>query len=321
MKTMPRGDFVSDTNLEYAVITLALSMIRGMGNARLNQTLALVQRCRWDLSQLRDVSAPAFIRQVQEQDPTIASLLTRCDTAYFETAGALIQRAQENGIRPVTIRESGYPASIRTCLGNLAPPLLFVLGNAALLHDTAGAVAGTRAPSARGEKAARTAAEAIVEHTMSLVSGGATGVDHAAHDAAIAAGKNTVLILPQGLLTWTPPASWRDALNEGRLAAISACMPDAPWQTHAAVARNALISAQAQTVCIVEPKKQGGSLLTMRHAIHQRKPTFVTPLHAAPPGLRPYVHPIGDLDKTLASLDLKQLLHTGNMQDGQAELP
>ncbi len=305
---------------EDAVVILALSLTPGMGNTRVNQTLALAQCCGWDIPQLRQVSNPSFLRRVLEQDAAIAAQLRHCEAALFEKAQAYISRALARGLQVLHILEDAYPQSIRMHLGAAAPPVLFLWGNAALVHATAGAVVGTRNPSPGGIRAAGKAARTIVARATSLVSGGAAGVDRAGHDAALKTKSNTVVLLPQGILSWSLPGSWRSAFGAGRIAVLSACLPDAPWQTHAAVSRNALISAMAQVVCVVEPRKQGGSIQTTRHAVGQGKPVFVEPLDALPVSLRVQARPLHALTAVLPELDLERMLREKNDGNRQRDL-
>jgi DNA processing protein len=156
-------------------------------------------------------------------------------------------------------------------------------------------------PSEKGRKAARDAAHAIASHGAIVVSGGAVGVDWAAHDAMVLSGRQTLVILPQGIATYPLPGRWRYAREEGRLLLVSPYLPNASWRTHAAVSRNALISAQAQLVCVIEPRSQGGSILTTRHAVNQQKAVFAEPLSSLPASLRPHAQPLSGFRDALSS--------------------
>ena len=137
---------------------------------------------------------------------------------------------------------------------------------------------------------------------MAVVSGGAAGVDWAAHDAALQSGGSTVIFLPQGILVYEMSSAWREAMDEGRLLLASEYLPDAPWRTYAAVSRNALIAAQARLVCVIEPRKQGGSLLTARHAVDQGKQVLVEPLGALPVPLQSCAAPLEQLAQALENV-------------------
>ncbi|MBM3288510.1 MAG: hypothetical protein FJY92_00005 [Candidatus Hydrogenedentes bacterium] len=74
--------------------------------------------------------------------------------------------------------------------------------------------------------------------------------------------------------TYTFPGYVRDALESDRCALISQFDPELTWQTHAAVTRNATIAALSKLVCVVEPKRMGGSMRTARNARDQGKPVY-----------------------------------------------
>jgi DNA processing protein len=81
------------------------------------------------------------------------------------------------------------------------PMVLWALGPARLdeAAQRAAAVVGTRAASAYGEHVAADLAAGLVERDVTVVSGGAYGIDGAAHRAALAADGITVAVLAGGL--------------------------------------------------------------------------------------------------------------------------
>ncbi|MCK5861903.1 MAG: DNA-processing protein DprA [Candidatus Hydrogenedentes bacterium] len=305
---------------EDTAIILTLSRVPGMGNVRVNRLLAFMCRAGWEMSRLRDVGNKDFLSKIIEWDSGIAALLCNCDGKLFEESHTCLEHAAQHDIYTIHVLEDVYPKLLKQYLDVATPPLLFVRGNNSLLHKVAGAVVGTRNPSKRGISAAHHAAEAIVQNKAVVVSGGAFGVDRAAHDAAVRAGGHTVVLLPQGVLSWSFPKHWSTAFKEGRVTLVSAYLPNASWQTHAAVSRNALISAMAQVVCVVEPRKQGGSILTLRHAIEQHKPVFVEPVSALPTGLHTQVQPLQDFPEALASLDLERMFAVRETKAVQIDL-
>lgn len=185
-----------------------------------------------------------------------------------------LRKAEADGVRVVCRGAAGYPAAFDACLGADAPPLLYYTGDLALASAVAGAVVGTRSPSRSGLRTAGRCAASLVRGGAVVVSGAAAGVDTAAHETALRNGGRSVALFPQGLLTLALPDAWREAGREGRLLLLSECPPHAGWQTHAAVARNRLIAALARVVCVVEPRKMGGSIQTARHAAAQGRAVF-----------------------------------------------
>lgn len=183
---------------------------------------------------------------------------------------------------PVRLRGApGYPPDLDRFLGDAAPPFLCMLGDERWEAPQAGVV-GARQAQARGLALARQCGAAFAEMGVSVVSGGADGVDLAAHRGAVLDGGRTVVVLPQGILGYTPPRWLWDAVRDGRGLIISEWLPTAPWSTAEAVTRNATISALSRAVCVIEPRKTGGSVRTARVALAQGKPVFVE----AAPGAR-----------------------------------
>jgi len=282
-----------------ALALLALTLVPGMGNRRISQFVALLGGHGLDVSSLAAGANASFHRKIPELKLQFEGVLERVAGETLGQAETCMHRAEAAGLSWIHLLADDYPKPLAAFLDSGAPPFLFLLGNRSLLGKAACAVVGTRSPSRGGIRAARCASQAIVEAEMTVVSGGAAGVDWAAHEAALQSGGSTLLFLPQGIRTYGMPGEWRDAMDAGRLLLASEYLPDAPWQTYAAVSRNALIAAQARLVCVIEPRKQGGSILTARHALDQGKPVLVEPVSALSSPLQSRVMPLEQLGQTL----------------------
>jgi DNA processing protein len=192
-----------------------------------------------------------------------------------ERAARHVARVQQAGAQFYTVTEADYPPSLLGALGPSAPPVLTILGDAELFARDAGGVVGSRAPSESGTTLAGLCTGWLVKQGRVTVSGGAQGVDTAAHSAALEAGGSTVVVLPQGLLTYRASAALATAIEEGRAVLVSQFLPDAAWSVGAAVARNETIAALSRLVCIIEPGSPGGSAKTGQDALNQGKPALV----------------------------------------------
>lgn len=89
-----------------------------------------------------------------------------------------------------------------------APLALWVVGPLRLdeVAERAAAIVGTRMPTAYGEHVASDLSAGLAEHDVAVVSGGAYGVDGAAHRAALAAEGHTVAVLAGEWMFTTRPA-------------------------------------------------------------------------------------------------------------------
>jgi DNA processing protein len=180
----------------------------------------------------------------------------------------------QHGVRCFAFTDEAYPHLLGEHLGDAAPALLWCVGNLELLKGYGAGIVGTREPSPTGEAVAADCAKLFVTERASIVSGGADGIDSVAHRAALDAGGTTIIVLPMGIRMYSFPGHARNAIETGRCAIVSQFDPEMTWQTHAAVTRNATIAALSKIVCVIEPKRMGGSMRTAKHAREQGKKVF-----------------------------------------------
>jgi DNA processing protein len=157
-----------------------------------------------------------------------------------------------------------------------APPLLWVLGDAALLGRRPVAIVGARVASAAGRRFARTLAAAIGEAGYAVVSGMARGIDAAAHIGSLDSG--SVAVVAGGVDVVYPEENrgLYDALC--RQGAVVAELPlgTEPQARHFP-RRNRIISGMARGVVVVEAAAKSGSLITARFALEQGREVFAVP--------------------------------------------
>jgi DNA processing protein len=130
------------------------------------------------------------------------------------------------------------------------------------------ALVGSRATDEYGEDVARTIAAGLARAGISVVSGGARGVDAAAHRGALEAGGHTVAVLGTGVDVCYP-AEHR-ALYDGLLAAGGALLSELPdgarGLRHHFPARNRIIAGLCDAVVVVRARERSGALITAEWA-------------------------------------------------------
>jgi DNA protecting protein DprA len=245
--------------------------VDGVGRAAVRKAALAAQHAETPFAEFVCLPPEEIARVLPHGFDAVAPLLTRLPKANVTQAARLLDRVDQAGGIVLPFTDDTFPSTIASALGPTAPVLLFVLGDTALLTGSMAAVVGARKATAKGLDLARACASAFGEIGVPIVSGGADGVDAAAHSAVLEVGGRTVLVLPQGLLTFRSGSPLRFAIEEGQATVVSEFRPDLPWERHAAVTRNATISALSELVCVIEPKKQGGSIRTARCAIEQGK--------------------------------------------------
>jgi DNA processing protein len=157
-------------------------------------------------------------------------------------------------------------------------PALFMLGDPAALAGPKLAIVGTRAASTYGKAAAYKFAERLALAGVTIVSGGALGVDAAAHEGALAAGGRTVAVFAGGLDQIYPRRHAGLFLRiRDRGALISQFAAGTRALGPRFVQRNALIAGLAHATLVVEAPAASGSLATAGAAADRGRQVFVVP--------------------------------------------
>jgi DNA processing protein len=128
------------------------------------------------------------------------------------------------------------------------------------------AVVGARAASDYGECVARDFAARLAERGFVVVSGGAYGIDAAAHRGALSVEGQTVLVSAGGLDRPYPPgnAALYDRIAETGLL-VSESPPGADPRRHRFLSRNRIIAALGTGTVVVEASERSGALNTATH--------------------------------------------------------
>ena len=155
------------------------------------------------------------------------------------------------------------------------------------------AIVGARRPDEYGLDLARSIAAGLARAGVSVVSGGARGIDAAAHEGALEAGGHTVAVLGTGV-DRTYPAGHRDMFE--RIVASGGALvseqPDGtgPWKQNFP-RRNRIVSGMSSAVVVVRAGERSGALITADWARSQGVPVLAVPgdvrdeLSAGPLGL------------------------------------
>ncbi len=183
------------------------------------------------------------------------------------------------GARLVVPGDAEWPASLDD-LQERAPLALWVAGEA-WLPDVVGravSVVGARACSEYGQIVTADLASGLADRGWSVVSGGAYGIDAAAHRGALAVGGTTVAVLACGVDVAYPAAheSLFDAVR-----AAGCVVSELPPGSHPTRARfldrNRLIAALGRGTVVVEAATRSGALNTAGHAEQLSRTVMAVP--------------------------------------------
>lgn len=159
------------------------------------------------------------------------------------------------------------------------PPIgLFIKGNLEALTQQSLAIVGTRNPTPYGVRAAQDFAAGFVDREWAIVSGGAYGIDSAAHKGALVAEGVTIAVTASGLDSMYPAGNQRlfdEILENGAI--ISEYLPGIVARPHRFLVRNRLIAALSKATLVVEAAFRSGSLRTARDAAELARPVMALP--------------------------------------------
>jgi len=185
--------------------------------------------------------------------------------------------AQKIGARLLVPEDDQWPSGLDD-LGAHAPIALWVRGDPQRLQIPGIAVVGARASSGYGEHIGSELAAGLAERGFAIHSGGAYGIDGAAHRAALAANGTTVAFMAGGVDRLYP--SGHESLLT-RVAETGAVVSElvcgatpTRWRF---LQRNRLIAAASAATVVVEAGHRSGSLNTAAHAASLGRPLGAVP--------------------------------------------
>lgn len=182
---------------------------------------------------------------------------------------------ERTGTRLLTFCDADYPRALLQ--SSDAPLALYVQGELPQ-DDYAVAIVGSRECSAYGVKAAAYFARSLAAQGVSIVSGGARGIDTAAHKACLEAGGKTVAVLGCGLDQAYPEenaALFGQIARQG--AVISEYAPGMRPLTHNFPARNRIIAGLARGVLVAEARRRSGAMITANIAADENRDVYCVP--------------------------------------------
>lgn len=178
-------------------------------------------------------------------------------------------------IKYITYWDKEYPQVLRE---TFSPPLvLFYKGQIAFSEKMVAFVGGRRY-SGYGKRVAEEFAETLSQKGVTIVSGGAKGIDSFSHKGALAGGTPTIAVLGCGLDVPYPYENRRlfeEICEDGML--ISEFVPGAEPKAAHFPMRNRIISGLARGVVVIEARARSGSLITADYALSDGRDVFAVP--------------------------------------------
>jgi DNA processing protein len=248
---------------------VALNMIDHVGPVRVRQLLerfgdstSILKASRQQLLSVRGIG--------EDTADAISSWEKTIDLA------AEIKRCEEFGCHIVTQDDPEYPELLRQIYD--PPIVLYVKGTLDARDRNGVAIVGSRLTTHYGIEVARKLSYQLAYVGVTVVSGGARGIDTAAHQGALSAKGRTIAVLGTGINIIFPPEN-HDLFE--RIAANGAVMSQYPFNRKADkqsfAIRNRIVAGMTLGTVVVEANLTSGALITANFATEYGRQIFAVP--------------------------------------------
>jgi len=248
---------------------VALNLIEHVGPVRVRQLLehfgeapAILRASRSQLLQVRGIG-----------DDTAEAIAGWEKTTDLS---AELKRIADSGCHIVLQADPEYPELLRQIYD--PPIVLYVKGQLSTKDKNSVAMVGSRMTTHYGLEVARKLAYQLAYIGVTVVSGGARGIDTAAHQGALAGKGRTITVLGTGINLVTPP---ENAKLFEQIAASGALITQFPFNRPADKQsfpiRNRIVAGMTLGTVVVEANLTSGALITANFAVEYGRQVFAVP--------------------------------------------
>lgn len=181
------------------------------------------------------------------------------------------------GFEIIPITSPEYSKTLKSNLKAIhSPAVLYIKGNKEILEEKSIAIVGSREASQTALKFTDNIAKLASKDFKVVVSGFAKGVDKQALDSTIDCKGQSIIVLPQGIMTFgTGFKNYYRQIIDGDVLVLSTFFPKAPWKAELAMARNPIIYGLADEIYVAESSEKGGTWSGVIDGLRKGRKIFV----------------------------------------------
>ena len=170
-----------------------------------------------------------------------------------------------------------YSKTLKTNLKTqYSPAVLYIKGNKQILSEKSIAIVGSRNAGELSLQFTDNIAKLASREYKVVVSGFAKGVDKQALDSAIKFKGHSIIVLPQGILTFSSGfKTYYRQIVDGDVLVLSTFFPKTPWRTDLAMARNPIIYGLANEIYVAESSSKGGTWSGVADGLRKKRIIYV----------------------------------------------
>lgn len=173
----------------------------------------------------------------------------------------IAEQLHNEGFQVIPMNAKEYPVVLKENLkAKNSPPVVYTFGRTTLLQEDAVAIVGSREAGTKALEFADYVAKKTVREFKVVVSGFAKGVDKQALDSTLEVHGKSIIVLPQGILTFQSGfKKYYEPIVNGDVLVFSTFFPKAGWEVGLAMARNTYIYGLAKEIYVAESDVKGGT--------------------------------------------------------------
>lgn len=188
----------------------------------------------------------------------------------------LVENLQNEGYELIPVTASEYPPLLKINLKTSSPPLLYIKGDKQIFTEKSIAVVGSRNATEKSLLFTAHIVKRASKEFKVIVSGFAKGVDRQALDSAVEYFGRSIIVLPQGIMTFgTGFKQYYKQIINGDVVVLSSFFPKLPWSVECAMARNPVIYGLADEIYVAESNEKGGTWSGVKDGLRKGRKIFV----------------------------------------------
>jgi predicted Rossmann fold nucleotide-binding protein DprA/Smf involved in DNA uptake len=245
---------------ETAIYWIALAHLPRWGYLKINNlVIKIFHEKKISIEEFFELSESDWKSQYQLDEKQVSDLKqAKSDLA---SNAFLAESFYNQGFEIIPITSPEYSKTLKANLKSAhAPAVLYVKGNKKILEEKSIAIVGSRDASETAIKFTDNIAKLASKEFKVVVSGFAKGVDKQALDSAINCKGQSIIVLPQGIMTFSSGfKNYYKQIIDGDVLVLSTFFPQAPWKAELAMARNPIIYGLAGEIYVAESAEKGGT--------------------------------------------------------------
>lgn len=264
---------ISENQMSY---WMALGHLPRWGNEKINSLLVdIVHNKKFSLGDFFSLAEEEMMVELELSSEQVADVTAvKNELANY---AFLAEELTAQGFQMVPFISPAYSDTLKENLKTKdAPPLLYVKGNLKLLNQESVAIVGSRTASSVALEFTKNIAKKCADEKSLVVSGFAKGVDRTALDCTLEFNGQSIVVLPQGILTFgSGIKKYYKKIIDGDVLILSTFHPKAPWAVGLAMSRNRTIYGLARTIYVAESENKGGTWNGILDGLQKGRKVFI----------------------------------------------